>query len=248
MDIGLRIPLRFTPMGPSGELLKTLVGFWEEEELTGQRDDSHTNALHLTDNNSVGRQSPAVVGDGASFTRLDNHYLSHVYDARLGFDDEAFTVLCWVNLDTLGPAQVFVDFGLNSGQARRHYYSLSIRPTRRASFSVSHGGVGEQTRVEATTFGALSTGIWYLLAGFHDPVEDTVGVSVNAGTIDTAPHAFGSLSDVSATFALGRRGGFRGGHMNADQDQVAIFRKLLSPMDVDAFFNLGFGRSYLSLI
>jgi len=250
MEIGLRIPLRHTPIGgvtPPEGLLTNLEAFWELEEASGTRFDAHTNGIDLTDNNSVGQQVPGLVGNAASFNFAFARYLRHAHDANIAFGDEAFTVLAWVNLDSLGAVHMVIDYGLSSGQERRHYYSLRIEANDRASFGVSRGGVGEDTRVEATTFGVLSTGIWYLLAGFHDPVADEVGVSVNAGVIDTAVHTFGSLSDPAAALGIGVRGNMNGFYLDGDMDQPAIYREFLDVTKMNAILNSGAGRSYASL-
>jgi hypothetical protein len=43
--------------------------------------------------------------------------------------------------------------------------------------------------VASSTFGALSSGTWYFLLGYHDAASNLVAVSVNGGAFDTTSTA-----------------------------------------------------------
>src|SRR5690242_13052659 len=85
--------------GGSGSLANGLVAFWDLGEASGQRNDSHTNLLHLTDNNTV-TSAAGLVGTAAQFTAANTEYLSRVSESLLqtaGGPNNSFTVAGWFN-------------------------------------------------------------------------------------------------------------------------------------------------------
>lgn len=81
----------------SADLSTNLVSYWELEESSGTREDSH-GANDLTDNNTVlygtGKQ-----GNGADFEATNSEYLNVA--SSLGAYNDTFTYSFWVNLESL---------------------------------------------------------------------------------------------------------------------------------------------------
>src|SRR3972149_4825629 len=82
----------------AGGIKTSLISFWELEEASGTRTDSH-GANNLTDNNTV-TQAVGKVGNAAQFTAANSEWLDRANEAGLqpGVD---FTFTFWLYLDSI---------------------------------------------------------------------------------------------------------------------------------------------------
>jgi len=78
--------------------------------------------------------------------------------------------------------------------------------------------------VSATTFGLPSINTWYFLCAQHDPVANTVGISVNDGVVDTSAFS-GGIVESSQAFSIGARS-IGANPWNGRIDDVLLFRHL----------------------
>ena len=118
---------------PGGSLSVSLIGFWELEEASGTRNDSHANALHLTDNATV-TSNTGKVGTAGQFTSANSEYLSRANDALLQTGHIAYTFALWFYADSHA-----ANGGLVSrypGVALDREYYLEYRSTQRLNFRV----------------------------------------------------------------------------------------------------------------
>src|SRR5262245_43908996 len=105
-------------------LTDNLVSFWELEEASGTRNDSHgTN--HLTDNNTVG-QGVGTVGNCGDFENGNSENLSITDNASLSGGDTDFTVQAWINLESTVGAPIVAKFGTDHTVNRE--YLLYFNP------------------------------------------------------------------------------------------------------------------------
>ena len=100
-------PYRYGGGAYTGTLLNGLVSWWDLDEASGTRFDSHTanDVNDLTDNNTV-TQATGKVGNAAQFTAANLEHLSKSSASNLGADDRDFTWAQWIYLDSLA-GQVF---------------------------------------------------------------------------------------------------------------------------------------------
>ncbi len=75
-------------------LLDGLRVHYKLNESSGQRNDSHTNARHLTDNNTVPSRT-MVLGNGASFDDANSEYLSHADNTDFEFSGDLRLCAGW---------------------------------------------------------------------------------------------------------------------------------------------------------
>ena len=216
-------------------LADNLIAYWKLEEASGTRNDSHSNALHLTDNNTV-TQATGKQGNAADFEASNGEYLSRVDSATLSMGDIDFTVLLWVNAESLGSNYVIGQYG---GAGAR---SWEIQHTgSRFHFFVSNDGTVTNW-VTANNLGAPSTATWYLIIAWHDAAANTINIQVNNGTVDSGGHTTGVFNSAE-DFRIGTAevgGPFWDGLI----DEVAIWKRVLTSDERTQLYNGGSGMTY----
>lgn len=168
----------------TGILLTDLVAHWDLTEASGTRADSHTNALHLTDVNTVG--SAAGVGGvstAASFVHTNLEYLTVANNDVLCPEDQWFVANYWAQYS--GASSNFAGFvskGLDpffaGGEWLGNYFSDNHVIARPADNSA---------RVLVNT-AEVTVATWAMLTFVHDPVGNELrqyinGVLAGTGTL-----------------------------------------------------------------
>jgi len=185
---------------PAGNgLLNNLIAYWPGNELNGNALDLHTNALHLTDVNTVTSAAGVVYPLARQYTAANTeHHRRPGDDALLSTGDVDFTIAAWCNADSLGA-------GTYPGIATKHdgnreYMLFYHVPNGAFCILVSPNGVAA---VELfSTAGAAVTGAWYFVVGWHDSVANTINIQVNNGAVDSMAHATGVWDDTNR-FCIG---------------------------------------------
>jgi hypothetical protein len=225
-----------------GELRASLVSYWKMDEASGaSRADSH-GTFHL---NNAGDPVPDVSG-------LINNAMdgSNVGDRRLAAAVQVtsgastWEMSAWVNYATINTGSFAACWDDTSGDYRS-WHLLVGAGGKTPLFQVSSDGtVGAQGTITATTFGALSTGTWYLVTWGFDGDADEIFVSVN-GVEDAASWAdgiyFPGLGNTQLTFGA-RSNGI--GHANCDIDECAYWHRRLTADERSTLYNSGAGRTY----
>lgn len=172
-------------------------------EITGQTlTAAAATAGALTDGASAEED---VTTYAADFERDTLEYLSIADNPSLSTGDVDYAIAGWINLETAG-----VNFVLSKDDAVQREYYLGTSGGTLVSFFAFNGAGGIIGTDTGTTFGALSTGTWYFLYGYHcatnagDCTANTVGVSVNAGVVDSSATS-GAPGDTDDPVHLGAR-------------------------------------------
>lgn len=221
----------------TNNLLASLTGYWALGEASGNRADSH-GSLTLTDFNTVGSGAGAV-GTAADFEASNSEYLSAADSAAVSAGDTAFTIQVGVKLESKPGTMVIVG-KWNSG-TNREYLIYYDGGADRFAFAVNNGvSFGGVT---ATNLGSPSTGTNYLIHGWHDPVNNIIGISVNAGTANTASHSAG-VADTTEPFTLGRNDDGATNYYDGLQQHVAFWRRVLTATDRTTIYNSGTWLTY----
>ena len=199
--------------------LKTgLVSWWELDEVSGVRYDSHgTN--HLTDNNTVGsviNAGAAMDGAAASFVAANSESLSN---AAVAIDPSAWTFAHWVKMPSGGGNGIPVDI------ENLFYYWPSL----------------DQVYVYGTPTTDIGSpppadGSWHLMVVWQD--GNTAGVQVDGGTPETAvltPKAAANwnMRFVHPSFLL-----------DCAVDEPAIWDRVLTADERAELYNAGAGYFY----
>jgi hypothetical protein len=183
-------------------LLNALIAYWPGNEANGNALDLHTNALHLTDTNTVTSAAGLVYATARQYTRANSE--RHVRpgdDALLSLGDLDATIATWLNMDSK-PASDMCILGKDEGwTAATTEYNLEYNAFQdRLSVWVSSGVATK--RVSSTALGSPSTGVWYCILFWHDSVADTLNIQVNNGVVDSVAWANG-IQDGIGKFSLG---------------------------------------------
>jgi hypothetical protein len=237
-------PLGVTQAAGDSPLLTALTAWWELNEASGTRNDSHTNALHLTDNGNVGSAAGVGgVGIAASFSSIN--WLSHADHAllRLQTDAIGFTACGWMYWNSLPGYHTIIS--KDSGDGREYwiaYYTgfggISIDVYR-------SNGVDQATPAG----GDPSLNTWYFYAFWLDKSAGKAYCQINnTGTIhEVATISYNAGSITEFQMAARQYVGFTG-CSNARMAKWGIWKGYVLSADERTFlYNSGAGRSYADL-
>ena len=222
-----------------------LLSYWTMNESSGDRLDS-VGDVDLNDTNTV----PSVAGqinNAANFTEGNNEYLVATTASELNVSGNTdFSIAGWVRLNSkANPRSVIAKWNADSGDPNRQYALIYNNGTDRFEFLVSSDGTAFST-VQANTFGSPSTATWYFFYVEHDATADTIRISINNGTIDSAAHSTGVFS----SSAILRIGALQGGsgedafQMTGDIDAVGFWQKVLNDEERSILYKNGAGREF----
>lgn len=221
-------------------LYSALVSYWTLHEASGTRFDATGNANNLTDNNTV-TSGDGLTGTAAHFTQANVEFLEIADNADLSGGDRDFTFAAWVNFDTV-PGSNRQVLGKGDGVADQTEYALWLNgATDAMRFSVTHDGMTFAS-VDNSTFGSLAAGVWYFVLGWHDSVNNQIGVSTNR-IQDTAAHSLG-VFDGTGGFRIGDGIVFGGSTMDGFIDEVGFWSRILTTQERTWLYNNGLGRTY----
>ncbi len=154
-------------------LIDALIAYYKMDEASGQATDSHTNALHLTDTNTVA-STTGKVGTSRLFVAGNNEYFTRASSALLQTGDVDFAVAAWVWLDaTTGNPPI----ACKKGVATEWRLFLD---SNTGQFKFLFGA----STVNAVTFGTVTTGAWNLVMAWHNAAADQLWIQVNNGAPD----------------------------------------------------------------
>jgi hypothetical protein len=144
-----------------------------------------------------------LTGGARQYTKANSEYHSRADNTFFSAGDIPMYGCCFARFDTI-PTTVFHErrlFGqYDYGNANRSYAIQYSRDSLAITCVLSDNGTNTVS-VSATTFGDLSTNVWYFVEWWHDEVADTITVAVNQ-IADSVAHTTG-LFDSAAPFAVG---------------------------------------------
>jgi hypothetical protein len=221
--------------GGAASLLTGVIAFWKLEEASGTRVDE-VGSNDLTDNNTV-TQTTGKIGNAAQFTAANSETLSIADNADLSFaNTDDFTFSCWVYLDSTGGSQQLITKRTSNLTGTNLEYMLRTDagvPT----FYYGYGAGSFDSVASSTT---LSTSTWYFILFWHDQTANTINVSVDNGSPNTATK-LGTIADQGNTFYLG---GTTSEFLNGRLDAVGLWGRLLTSGEKAALYNSGNGLEH----
>lgn len=244
MDVRVRAPASGASAGNG--LLNTLIAYWPGNEASGDAQDAHTNALHLTDINAVTNAAGKVYATARKYTAIP--VVRHERpgdDAPLSTGDVDYTLAAWMWLDTktstmYGPSKWVIAAGA------REYALTYVATSYRWRWLVSSNGTAF-TALLANNSGAVSTEQWYFVVGWHDAANNQLGIQINNGTADTVAYSGGS-HDSASRFSISSSAGYWNGRIGPTMfwKSVAGGGGVLSATQRTALYNAGAGLPYAS--
>jgi len=226
-------------LGAGSTLNEGIVAFWKLGEVSGTRVDV-VGSNDLTDNNTV-TQAVGKIGNAAQFTAANSEFLDISDNADLSMGDIDFSIAAWIYLDAVGANRIILEKWNVTGNQRAYRFMYRTNEDN-FRFLLSADG-SASTSLEATTFGAPSTATWYFIVVTYNATSNTMGISVNNGTVDTASHT-GGANDGTSTFVMGASFAsefFWDGRIDA----VGVWKKVLSSAEITELYNSGNGREYV---
>jgi hypothetical protein len=214
----------------TSQFLTSLVAYWKLEDVN----DSHTNGLTLTNNNSVTFTS-GKVNNAATVVAASSQYLSLADTALLRPGNFDYTWACWFKLTTTAGTQTIIskDFDTTRGwQLVNGAGTLTWNNYR-----------NNATGIDITD--SVSAGTWYLFIGWHDAAGDTINMKLNNGTTTSIATSGNFPQASTAPFAIGRNSypGFSQ-YMGGQVDEVAYWTRVLTAGEMTRLYNSGNGRTY----
>lgn len=153
-------------------LLTDLVAYWNLDEASGTRVDSHTNGLDLTDNNTVGSGLGVDgVSTAADFESGNGEYLSRASAEDWAPNGQTVYFAAWVNPESLASDGAFW------GATSPFSHQFCVKATSGDLF-VDAWCTNAAT---PSIVGALSVGTWAFCEFKIDTATQKVGVAVNGG-------------------------------------------------------------------
>ena len=220
-----------TKTNPSSTLKTGLVSFWELEEASGTRADSHgTNPLVPTGTptNIAGKVGNCVV------TTTSTNYLTCADNADLNASGKDFTIAGWVYWSANNEiAKKGISFGQNEW-VLDIFFTGSSNVFRLRTISSD----GNTTDAAAQSATPLSVNTWYFVCATYTLATKTATVSTNAGTRATA---------TGASTIPNKTDPFRLGNLNGRLDQFGWWDRVLTPTEEAALYNGGAGLSYAAM-
>lgn len=175
---------------------------WHFEESSGTRYDSTGNDNDLSDVNTV-TSATGQIGTAASFDPTNSEYL-YINDTgtlSMGSDADLY-MSAWVNMDDTSAYRTIAGkyYATNGGRE----YVLTYAPSATDKFytqTVYNYDGDNDGQLQATSFGAASTGTWYHVGLRFDASGDALEIAIDNGTKDSL-----STSDIyngTARFTVG---------------------------------------------
>lgn len=232
----------------SNGLLNNLIAYWPGNEESGDLLDAHTNALHLTDTNTVTNASGKVYATARHYTAAAGEYHTRPGDdALLSIGDVDATLAAWVLLDSKGADRAIVSKGdapyeyiLEYGVGDDRWVWI-VRNSANSAYGICVG----------TDAGSPSLSTWYFVVAWHDSVANSLNIQVNNGAVTSLAWSEG-VNDSTSCFTVGafRHWGAPARLMNGRIGPTAMWKStgggggVLTATQRTALYNSGSGLAY----
>lgn len=228
-------------------LSTSLVSYWELEETSGTRVDSH-GSNDLSDNNTV-LYGTGILGNGADFERTNTEYLTITDAAQSGLDIVGdFTLSCWVKFESL-PASGEAVYLMTKRGSTANLGGYSLRYSNESG-TLYIWSEFQNTSSPFNSFkkGAFtaSTGIWYHFATAVDVSAEDHRIIVNGvplTSLTTVASGVTSPSNTDSRFTMGAYGD-NSHPMDGLIDEAAIWSKQITYAEARALYGYGTPPEY----
>ena len=222
----------------NSSLATGLVSYWELEETSGTRVDSH-GSNDLTDNNTVG-SATGIQGTGADFEASNVESLSITDATQTGLDlSTDFSIATWVNFESYPPVQAGLVCKWQTSTGKRSWMFYVQSNELRLVTSPSGTWTGSLGGVSWTP----SNGVWYHIACTFDVSAGSVIFYLNGSQLGTAQNGLAtSIYNGTSDVVVG--GNSDNYLFDGVMDEVGIWSRALSASDVTALYNSGAGIPY----
>lgn len=228
--------------------LTDLVSYWELNEASGTRNDSHgTN--HLTDFGSTGSAS-GKAGNAADFEVFSVNYLRHASVDVVG----GFTASFWFNAESFNGNYRGLFSRDDNPATPRHQTTVYLTPSDKLACYIATGdGLdgGAAPNFDGSGSTVFATATWYHIVCTYDAANGLIGYvngsveatgAINRGAILSSPGLFALGKDI-----LGESIGGADRYYDGLIDEVALWERAITSSEVTWLYNSGNGRSYADI-
>lgn len=218
-----------------------LVSYWKLDEVTGTVFDSHgTN--HLADSYNPAPDVGKISGARFFSETGKKAFAKSVSGASLSTGDIDFTFAIWCRPNALAAMRPLITKWNDTGSlyefklfydASPGLFTLDVRNTANTA----------DGRVAASNFGVPPLNGWYYVICWHDSVGNQLGICVNNNTPNTTAWTQGVIAKPTMPFWIGARTG-SAEYWNGQIDEVAFWKRILTPAERTALYNGGAGLAY----
>jgi hypothetical protein len=228
---------------PLASLLTGLEAWYTMDETSGVRADSHTNGHDLLDFNGVSYTVNGIQGNCADFTAANQQLYYSSSSDNHPFDDlSEFSFAAWVKADSYSASMDTINVRDGVGLANiawsLQYYSGYWRLYVPDGSTDRHAAWGSSPTIDT----------WYFIYGYYKGADNEIGISVNNGSIvtGTGPSAMNDVGPSSNYLRLGS-GPSSTNPFNGKLDEVAIWNRKLTTVELIALYNSGRGATYTDI-
>ena len=216
------------------------AAYWNLDEANGNRDDS-VGANSLTDNNTV-LSAPGKIKAAADFEKGSSEFLEIADNAELSTGDIDFTFAGWVMLESKTGSNMNI-VSKHESATNREYRLFFQQSSNRFVFQVFDNAGTIIGSAVANQLGSPALATWYFIAGWHDSVNNQVGIQINNGAADTAATS-GVIADKSANFRMGAQNTSETSFWDGLIDEFGFWKRVLTPQEISTLYNSGNGLAY----
>ena len=226
-------PYRYA--GAVDPLLDGLIAWWSMDEASGNRADSHTGGITLTDNNTVGSIA-GKVGNAARLIRSNNEYLSTTDDA-LNLATVDFSFLFWARFSS-GTSEFAIEQINGSGFGG--YRCRRQNSTSTLDFGLFDSTANFESVLSDTT---IAVDTWVHVALTHNASTKTLTIVMDDGTPKSNTYTL-TPSDPTTSEPFTISSQFQSVQMSGRMDEVAAYNKVVAAQVITDHYNSGSGIGY----
>lgn len=224
-------------------LLTNLISYWKLDEANGDALDAHNvGPYNLTDSVSPVAAGTGIL-NGCRVWNAANQRFTHADNADLSTGDIDFSVQAWVKFADLSTTRTVMCKGDGLADDTATEYALYGNSSNEIHFRVGKNGA---TFGDVAWSATVSTGTWYHVVGWHDSVNNQVGIAVNAGTAVTGAWANG-VNDTANALVIGDDSNVLSNRiMSGSIDEVGFWKRVLTSGERTSLYNGGAALAYSS--
>jgi hypothetical protein len=232
--------------GGASPMLTSLVAYWDFEDTSGSLIDVHDNN-DLTETGGTIASIAGLVSNARDFVAADTEYFNLADNTDLSTGDIDFTINYWVRLDSTSTSFHATKGFQSDNNAQQEWGCLN---NGAVSFQCSFA-FGTSTIIPNTSGfvvgGNIQVATWYMVTAWHDSVNNTVSMTVNAsGSVVSSSHS-GGVNDGNREFTIGARSSL-GLPMDGLMDETGFWKRVLTSAERTWLYNAAAGRSYADLV
>lgn len=192
---------------------------------------------HFVEQGTVGsRDGPAAGWRARDFSGNTTDYFTAGSVDSFDYSGGSWTVSAWVEIDNI--TDNMAGFAKYQPSKNSFICKTMRNGTPDTAALAVDGDTGGTVQVEATDFGALTTGTWYFMVWFHNDGTE-IGVGVN-DTFTTLSHTLGCKVDTGG-WTIGSLDSYTTFEHHGGITQLCGWNRLLSATERTALYNAGAG-------